>query len=97
MLLLDSITELQLFVAAFAWVYVLALLLHILSQWVAPALPYAFRPVTRFLYDICEPYLRFWRRIVPLQVGPLDFSPYVALFAIWIGAQVLNSILNQLH
>ena len=95
MLLLDSITELQLFVSAFAWVYWLAMLLHILSSWLQ--LPYALRPVQRFLYDICDPYLRFWRRIVPLRFGPLDFSPYIALFAIRIGARVINTILNQFH
>ena len=39
----------------------LAILLYILTSWVR--LPYSLEPVQRFLYDVCEPYLRLWRRI----------------------------------
>ena len=39
-------------------------------------------PVQRFLYDVCEPYLRFWRRLLPLSFGAIDFSPIVAILAL---------------
>ena len=59
-------------------------------------LPYSLRPVQRFLDDACEPYLRFWRRLLPFAVGPIDFSPIVALIALGLIARVLIAILDQI-
>ena len=39
--------------------------------------------VLDFLRDCSEPYLRIFRRL-PLQVGPLDLSPIVAIFVLQI-------------
>ena len=64
----------------FIGVYTLAILAYILTSWVR--LPYSLQPVQRFLYDVCEPYLRLWRRIIPLSRGPIDFSPMVAVIAL---------------
>jgi uncharacterized protein YggT (Ycf19 family) len=50
--------------------------------------------VQRFLSDACEPYLRFWRRLLPLSFGAIDFSPIVAVAAVLIGARILIAILN---
>ena len=55
------------FVDVFIDVYTLAILAYILTSWVQ--LPYSLRPVQRFLYDVCEPYLRLWRRLLPLRSG----------------------------
>jgi len=63
-------------------VYTLTLILYVLTLWVQ--VPYSLKPVQRFLYDVCEPYLRFWRRLLPFAVGPMDFSPIVGIFAIGI-------------
>ena len=68
---------------------------YILTSWVR--LPY--RPwlnrVQRFLYDVCDPYLRtFWRFIPP--AGPLDLSPMVAIFVLLIVQNVLVSLLQRL-
>jgi uncharacterized protein YggT (Ycf19 family) len=60
MLLLDAISEVELFVSVFADVYVLVLLLYIILSWIR--IPPSLGPLQRFLYDVCEPYLRFWRR-----------------------------------
>ena len=64
----------------FVGVYMLAILRYILTSWIQ--LPYSLRPVQRFLYDVCEPYLRLWRRMLPFSVGPIDFSPMVAVLAL---------------
>jgi YggT family protein len=37
--------------------------------------------VLTFLRDICEPYLRIFRRIIPMA-GMLDFSPIVAILVL---------------
>jgi YggT family protein len=91
-MLLDAISEIELFVYVFATVYGIAVLLYVLTSWVR--LPYALQPLQRFLYDVCDPYLRFWRRVLPFGAGPLDFSPIVALFALGIAVWVVDVILN---
>ena len=43
--------------------------------------------VLGFLRDICEPFLRIFRRVLP-SFGGLDFSPILAIFTL----QIVNSI-----
>lgn len=39
--------------------------------------------LTRFIYDMTEPVLGFFRRLVPVRSGfPLDFSPILAIIAL---------------
>jgi YggT family protein len=94
MVLLDAISRVQLFVAVFADVYVLVLVVYILLSWIR--IPPSLGPVQRFLYDVCEPYLRFWRRL-PLRFGAFDLSPIVAIIAVYAAARVVNEILDQFH
>ena len=83
------------FVYVFLWVYLLLLFAYILTSWIR--LPY--RPwlnrVQRFLYDVCEPYLRLFRRIIP-SLGPLDLSPIAAVFSLYILGQVVNVLVERL-
>src|SRR6185503_20931630 len=89
-LLADIGSQLASFVYVFIWVYILLLFAYILTSWVR--LPY--RPwlnrVQRFLYDVCDPYLRIFRRFIP-PAGPLDLSPMVAIFVLLIVQNVLVS------
>jgi YggT family protein len=94
-MLLDAVTEVELFVNVFVGVYILAILAYILTSWVQ--LPYSLRPVQRFLNDLCEPYLRLWRRMLPFAMGPIDFSPMVAVFALIAVERILIAILDRLH
>ena len=94
-MVLDAITQVELFVDVFIGVYVLAILAWVLTSWVQ--LPYSLRPVQRFLYDVCEPYLRFWRRILPFGAGPIDLSPMVAVFALIAFDRIFVAILESLH
>ena len=94
-MLLDAISEVELFVNVFVGVYVLAILAYILTSWVQ--LPYSLRPVQRFLYDLCEPYLRSWRNILPFRTGPIDFSPIVAVAALILFERIVIAILERLH
>jgi YggT family protein len=92
--LLDTISEIELFVDVFGSVYVLALIAYILTSWVR--LPYSLQPLQRFLSDVCEPYLRLWRRLLPFSVGPMDFSPILAILSIGLLTGVIDAILNRL-
>jgi YggT family protein len=93
-MLLDAAGAVARFVVVFSTVYTLTLILYVLTSWVQ--LPYSLKPVQRFLYDVCEPYLRFWRRIIPFRAGPIDFSPMVAILALFAASRILISILNRL-
>jgi len=93
--LLDAIGAAQEFVTVFATVYALALVIYVLLSWLR--LPSALGPVQRFLFDICEPYLRAWRRLLPFSFGPIDFSPIVAIIAVYAAARLVNYVLGRFH
>ena len=80
-MVLDVAGEVRLFIFVFVTVYTLAILGYVITTWVQ--LPYSLRSVQKFLYDVCDPYLRLWRRILP-SFGPLDLSPMVAVAALWL-------------
>jgi YggT family protein len=92
---LDALTEVELFVDVFIGVYTLAILAYILTSWIQ--LPYSLRPVQRFLYDVCEPYLRLWRRLIPLSMGPMDFTPMIAVIALIFVNRIIVALLELLH
>jgi YggT family protein len=93
-LLLDTVDQVQLFVTIFIDVYVLLVFVYVLTSWVR--LPYALKPVQQFLFDVCEPYLRLFRRVLP-PLGPLDLSPIVAVFALLLIERVVRALLGRLH
>jgi YggT family protein len=79
----DAVSSVTTFIWAFTLVYTLTIFAYILTSWLR--LPYspALNRIQRFLYDVCEPYLRLFRRILP-SFGGLDLSPMVALIVLWI-------------
>jgi YggT family protein len=91
---IDVISAVQNFFWAFTGVYTLAILAYVLTSWVQ--LPYSLRPVQRFLYEVCEPYIRLWRRVLP-SFGAIDLSPMVAVLALWALDAIVNSILGRFH
>ena len=88
-------TALQSFVTVFVSVYTLLILAYILTSWIR--LPYSpwLNRIQRFLYDVCDPYLRLWRRIIP-SFGPLDLSPMVGVLVLVLAERVVNSLLARL-
>jgi YggT family protein len=93
-LLLDALTQVERFVEVFTSVYALVLIVYVLLSWFR--LPSSLGTMQRFLYDVCEPYLRLWRRL-PLQFGGFDLSPMVAIFAVYFIGRLVNTVLGQLH
>jgi YggT family protein len=94
-MLLDAIDQVALFVYVFSSVYVLTLIAYVITSWIR--LPYSLNPVQRFLYDVCEPYLRLWRRLLPLSIGPMDLSPIIAIIAVGAFARIVIALLGLLH
>ena len=94
--LFDAIDSIQSFVEVFIYVYVLLIFVFILTSWVR--LPYSpwLQRIQRFLFDVCDPYLRLFRRFLP-PLGPLDLSPIVAVFSLIIAARIVDSLLERLR
>src|SRR5437764_14460770 len=95
-LLFDTVSSIRSFVDVFIYVYVLVIFAFILTSWIR--LPYSpwLNRIQRFLYDVCDPYLRLSRRILP-SLGPLDLSPVVGVAFLYILLAVLTSIANRVH
>ena len=66
-----------------------AILIRVLLSWVRVD---PFNPLVRFLYQITEPILAPFRRMIPPQAG-LDFSPIIAFFALEILRRVVLRLL----
>jgi len=94
MVLLDTVTAVEHFLDVFVSVYTLAIFLYVITSWIQ--LPYSLRPVQRFLDEVCEPYIRLWRRILP-TAGPIDLSPIVAVIALVAFDRIMVAILERLH
>ncbi|SHF23824.1 YggT family protein [Desulfofundulus australicus DSM 11792] len=54
-----------------------------------------YHPLIRFIYEITEPVLGFFRRFIP-PVGMLDFSPLVAFFALELLRQIILNLIRAL-
>jgi uncharacterized protein YggT (Ycf19 family) len=95
-LLADAISSVETFVNVFIFLYSLVILVYILTSWLR--LPYSptLNRIQRFLYDICEPYLRLFRRLLP-STGAFDFSPILALIALGVIDRFLIWLLDHFH
>jgi YggT family protein len=88
-------TELANYLSTLIYVYILLIFAHIVVGWlfafgVRPPYSRAFSATIGFLRDVCEPFLRLFRRVLP-SFGGIDFSPIVAILAL----QLFNSIVVQ--
>ena len=95
MLLLDAVCAVQNFLDVFITVYILVILAYIITSWIR--LPYSptLNRIQRFLYDVCDPYLRLFRRVVP-PLGPLALSPMLAVIVLLVVQQLLHALLDRL-
>jgi uncharacterized protein YggT (Ycf19 family) len=81
------------FLSTLIYVYTLLIFVYIVtnllfSVGVRPPYSRTMDVVLGFLRDICEPFLRIFRRVIP-AFGGIDFSPILAI----ISLQIVNSIL----
>jgi YggT family protein len=88
-------TQIADYLSTLIYVYTLLIILHIVVQLLLAA---GLRPpysrttdaILGFLRDVCEPFLRIFRRLLP-SFGGFDLSPIVAILALGI----FNSIVIQ--
>jgi YggT family protein len=76
------------YVAALFEVYIALIFIYILLNLLLSfgmRLPYSrvSDAVLNFLRDVCDPYLRLFRRFIP-AVGAVDFSPMVAIIVLFV-------------
>jgi YggT family protein len=93
-LLFSTASSINRFIDDFIWVYVLLILAYIITSWVR--LPYSpwLRRIQDFLRDVCEPYLRLFRRLLP-SFGPLDFSPVIAVFFLFLLMRLVDAVFGR--
>jgi YggT family protein len=94
-LIADAADTAAQFVAVFVYVYSALIFLYIILSWIQ--IPYALNWLQRFLYDVCEPYIRIFRRLLP-PMGPLDFSPVIAIGVLYVLRLLINGVvIDHLH
>lgn len=88
-------TEVAGYLSTLIYVYTLLIVCYIVVQLLFAfglRIPYsrASDAILGFLRDVCEPYLRVFRRVIP-QLGAFDFSPIVAILVL----SLVNTLIVQ--
>jgi YggT family protein len=91
-------TEVAGYLATLIYVYTLLIVVYIVVQLlfsfgVRPPYSRASDAVLTFLRDVCEPYLRIFRRVIPM-IGAFDFSPIVAIVVLSLVGNVIVSLVH---
>jgi YggT family protein len=97
--LADAVLTALRFVDAVYYVYLLTIFVYILLSWFR--LPYNIwlSRFQRFLYDVVNPYLSIFRRVLPMaRLGGLglDLSPIVAIITLTILWRLITYGIEQL-
>lgn len=85
------------YVSTLIYIYILLILAHIISQMFfgfGGRVPYS-RPVNavlEFLGQVCEPFLRIFRRFIPM-IGPLDLSPLAAIIVLQVVGNIVVNLI----
>ena len=95
LLLATARTQIADFISAAIYVYTLLIILHIVVQLLLSA---GLRPpysrttdaILGFLRDVCEPFLRLFRRVLP-SFGGFDFSPILAILTL----SIINNVVVE--
>jgi YggT family protein len=99
LLLASARTEIAGYLSTLIYVYTLLIVLYIVVQLlfafgVRPPYSRGSDAVLTFLRDVCEPYLRIFRRVIP-QIGAFDFSPIVAIFVLSLfNSLIVNDLIH---
>jgi YggT family protein len=95
MIIASARTEVADYLSTLIYVYTLLIILYIVVQLL---FSFGVRPpysrwsdaIFTFLRDVCEPFLRIFRRVLP-RMGAFDFSPVVAIIVL----ELINGFIVQ--
>ncbi len=88
-LILAIASVMDIILGVYKWIIIIAAII----SWVNPD-PY--NPIVRFLYSVTEPVLRPIRRLIGYRLGPIDFSPLLAIVAIIFIQRFLITSLTEI-
>lgn len=79
-------------------VYIALILIYVLANLVfafglRPGYSRTLDRVLGFLRDVCEPYLRIFRRLIP-GMGMMDFSPIIAIIVLGVVSSIVVSLIR---
>ena len=79
-------------------VYIALILIYVLANLVfafglRPGYSRALDVVLTFLRDVCEPYLRIFRRLIP-GMGMIDFSPIIAIIVLGVIRTIVVNLIS---
>ena len=95
MILASARTQVAEYLSTLIYVYTLLIVLYIVIQLLfslglRPPYSRASDVVLGFLRDVCEPFLRIFRRLLP-SFGGIDFSPILAILTL----EIVNTVIVQ--
>jgi YggT family protein len=98
MILASARTEVAGYLSTLIYIYTLLIILYIVTQLLfalglRPPYSRASDAILGFLRDVCEPYLRIFRRIAP-PIGAFDYSPIVAILVLSIVGNLLVRLIH---
>ena len=86
------------YVEALFLVYILIIFVYILVNWMfalglRPPYSRFTDAVMNFLRDVCEPYLRLFRRFIP-PIGMFDLTPMIAIIVLYIVQYIVVGLIR---
>jgi YggT family protein len=83
------------YVSALFTVYLILIFARIVLSFI-PRMPYnpTLRAVVGFIHEVTDPYLNLFRRVIP-PVGPLDLSPILAIFLLYIVQAIVVGLIER--
>ena len=95
MILASARTQIADYLSTLIYVYTLLIILYVVIQLLfslglRPPYSRATDVVMGFLRDVCEPFLRVFRRLIP-SLGGIDLSPLLAIITL----EILNGVVVQ--
>jgi YggT family protein len=95
MILASARTDIAEYLSTLIYVYTLLIILYVVVQLLfslglRPPYSRATDVVMGFLRDVCEPFLRVFRRLIP-SFGGIDLSPLLAIITL----EILNGVVVQ--
>jgi len=85
------------YVDALFLVYILLIFVYILANMMfslglRPSYSRAVDAIMNFLRDVCEPYLRIFRRFIP-PIGMFDFTPMTAIILLYVVRTIVHNLI----